>query len=70
MTKEQFLAHIKALYRLGNRSDSDEHPSDESWTVPAMAGSLLCAKLDVLLHDLLHADVLTADEHQKLYDEL
>jgi hypothetical protein len=67
MTKQQFLNHFKAMYRVGNRSDADEH---EAWTKPEMAGSACCRLLDQMSRELVKCGVLTSEEVQVVYDTL
>lgn len=73
MTKQEFLAHVAALYRVGNLSDSDSKER-EDWTRPAMAAQACCGALDDMLREMLRemraAGVLTADEHQRFYDDM
>lgn len=70
MTKQEMIACLIALYRLGNRSDHDDRPQREAWTHPSMAGPGMCSKLDDIMYHLLECDVLTSDEHQEIYDNL
>lgn len=69
MTKQQFINHFKAMYRVSNRSDTPpgEH---EEWTHPAMAGRACCQLLDQMSHQLVLCKVLTEDERQEIYDTL
>lgn len=69
MTKVEFIAHFKAMYRVGNRSDTPvgEH---EEWTHPRMAGDACCRMLDKMGHSLVECGVLTQEEHQAIYDDL
>lgn len=69
MTKPEFLAHVAALYRVGNYSDSDS-PQREVWTVPAMAGLACCQHLDAMLWTMKREGVLTQDEIQEFHDTL
>ena len=69
MTKEKFIELIMALYRVGNRSDSDD-PTRETWTKPAMAAEATCQPLDSMLNALVKAGVITSDECQAIYDNL
>ena len=68
MTKAQMISKLKACYRVGNASDADlvEH---EDWTTPEMATEF-CRALDKAFRALLDAGVISADEHQKIYDTL
>lgn len=70
MTKNEAIKAVKALYRVMNASDSIDSPERADWTVPAMTGVAGCAKLDELLRSWLDCGVLTADEHQEIYDTL
>ena len=67
MTKEQYLAHLTAIYRAANLADSD-HP--EPWMKPQMAGRAGCATIDKLLHSMVDVGVLTNEEHQSFLDNL
>lgn len=69
MTKPEFLAHVAAIYRVGNRSDSDS-AERETWTKPEMAGEACCAALDAMLHAMVRAGALSAEELQQLHDTL
>lgn len=69
MTKAQFLAHVAAIYRLGNLSDSDS-PDRADWTRPEMAAGACCGALDDMLRAMVECGALTADEKQELYDTL
>ena len=70
MTKEKMIACLIALYRLGNRSDSDDKPRSEDWTRPVMAGPGMCAPLDDIMYELLKAAILNYDEYREIYDNL
>ena len=70
MTKAEFLANVRKLYRVGNASDSHDSPERETWTNPAMAGEACCAQLDKLMHGLVASRVISADECQEFYDTL
>ena len=67
MTKAEFIAHFKAMYRVGNRSDADEH---EDWTDADMAGYACCRPLDEMSRGLVKAGVWTEEERQAVYDDL
>jgi hypothetical protein len=54
MTKDQALAHIKALYDTFNMADSD-NPNRADWTKPEMAGTC-CRPLDALICALLEGE--------------
>jgi hypothetical protein len=69
MTKVEFLNKVKALYRVGNASDSDSE-AREDWTQPQMAGEACCKHLDAMLYAMLECDIITSEEHQELYDAL
>lgn len=69
MTKAQFLAHVAALYRVGNLSDSDS-PEREVWTKPAMSGNACCATLDTMLRTMVTEGILTVEECQNFYDDM
>lgn len=69
MTKETFLRKVTELYRVGNYADSDS-PEREAWTKPEMAGEACCAALDTMLHNMVEAGVLSADELQRFHDTL
>jgi hypothetical protein len=58
MTKEQAVAHIKALYAVFNAADSDNRAS---WTNPQMAATC-CKPLDTILRQLF-----TQKELDELY---
>lgn len=68
MTKQEFLDHVQALYRVANLSDSDS-PQRESWTHPSMAQET-CGALSKLLHYLNDIGVLSSVEHQEFFDTL
>jgi hypothetical protein len=67
MTKQQFIEHFKAMYRVGNRSDAAEH---EDWTQPQMAGDACCRLLDKMGNELVKCGALTQDELDKIYSDL
>jgi hypothetical protein len=67
MTKEQFKQHWMAMYRVGIRSDADEH---EEWTKPVMASHGCCRLLDQMAHELVNAGIWTVEEHQEMLDTL
>lgn len=71
MTKAQFLAHVKALYVVGNLSDSNDSEAGQTgkpdWVVASMASSV-CSRLDNMLHDMTNGGALTAEEVQSFYD--
>lgn len=69
MTKQEFLAHVRALYVVGNLSDSDSD-SREAWTTPAMAGAACCRALDRMLREMTDCGAITSDEHQSFYDNM
>jgi hypothetical protein len=69
MTKQQFLDHVRALYIVGNLSDSDSEQREE-WTRPAMAGMACCAALDKMLHKLAEEAIFTHEEIQNFYDDM
>ena len=66
-TKEAFLKHVTAIYRIGNLSDSDNRPS---WTKPEMAGLAGCSALDSMLREMETCGALSADERQAFYDNM
>lgn len=67
MTKEKFIQMWTEMYRVGNASDSDNR---EEWTVCDMARDACCRPLDHMVGAMLKCGLLTADEHQALYDNL
>lgn len=67
MTKQEYMAHIIALYRAANMADSGKAPA---WMKPVMAGQAGCAALDTMLHEMVKAGVLTAEELQAFHDNL
>ena len=67
MTKQEFIATLAKLYRVGNASDSDNR---ETWTHPNMAGGACCRLLDEMTRKLEDCGVLSAEERQALYDTL
>lgn len=69
MSKAQFLAMFQAMYRVGNRADSD-NPDREPWTQVDMAGKACCRPLDIMARELVKCGVLTEEERQTLYDTL
>lgn len=68
MTKQEFLAKAKAMYRVGNMGDSD-NPARPDWVNPSTV-SAVCANLDRLFRDLEEGGVLTDNERQAIYDTL
>ena len=70
MTKQEFIAHAVAMYRVANMSDSDIDPRREEWTVPAMSGGACCQHLDAMFQAMRKAGVLTSEEMQEIYDTL
>jgi len=69
MTKQEFLSHIRALYVVGNLSDSDSD-SREAWTSPAMSGAACCKALDGMLRAMTDCGAITSDEAQSFYDNM
>lgn len=69
MTKQQFLDHVAAIYRVGNFADSDS-PQREAWTHPDMAGVACCAALDKMMHQMVRVGVLSAEDLQAFHDSL
>ncbi len=69
MAKAEFIVHFKAMYNVGNRSDTPagEH---EEWTHPAMAGRACCALLDQMSRTMIDIGVFTEEERQEIYDTL
>jgi hypothetical protein len=67
MTKIEFVSSVKALYRVGNYSDSDSDRR-EDWTHSNMAGPACCGPLDEMIRAMGEANVLTASEIQEFYD--
>lgn len=65
MTKQQFFEHFKAMYRVGNRSDADEH---EEWTKADMAGFACCRMLDEMSRNMVKSGIITDAERQAIYD--
>ena len=43
MTKQEFIAALQGLYRVGNAADGQDR---EDWTVPTMAGAACCRHLE------------------------
>ena len=71
MTKKEFLEHVEAIYRCGNRSDHESrYEHGEEWTHEQMAGRACCSLLDRMLYRLTELDVMTEAEYQKLMDTL
>lgn len=68
MTKSEFLKHVRALYVVGNRSDSDS-PDKEDWTHHTMAETV-CARLDQMMASMVDCGALTLNERQAFYDTL
>jgi hypothetical protein len=68
MTKQEFIAAAKALYRVGNMGDSD-NPARPDWINPSTV-SAVCGNLDSMFHELEVAGILTDDERQRIYDTL
>lgn len=69
MTKAQFIEMFKAMYRVGNMSDSDSE-SREDWTDEAMSGPACCQLLDKMSGELVKCGVLTEEERQEIYNDL
>ncbi len=69
MTKQAFLNHVIALYRVANMADSD-NADRASWTKVSMAGETCCQHLDAMLRAMLADGILTGEEHQALYDTI
>lgn len=67
MTKDEFKEHFKAMYRVGNRSDTpaDEH---EEWTKAVMAGRACCRPLDSMAHALVDAGIWSEQERKEVFD--
>ena len=68
MTKQETIRALMAVYRVGNASDGDG-PAREDWTTPE-AASYICSPIDKIFHAMLKAGVLSAEEHQAIYDAL
>lgn len=68
MTKQEFLAMAKAMYRVGNMGDSD-NPERPAWVNPSTVSGI-CANLDRMFRDLEEGGILTGDERQAIYDTL
>lgn len=69
MTKQEFVAHFTAMYRVGNMADSDS-PQREGWTHHTMAAESCCQPLDAMMHSLVLNGVFTDAERQEIYDTL
>lgn len=69
MTKDQFIVMFKAMYNVGNRSDSDIE-TREGWTKPAMAGSACCQLLDQMSRKMVECGALTEEERDAIYNDL
>lgn len=69
MTKQEFIAKAKALYRIGNLADSHDNPDRPDWTHHSMVSSV-GSNLDTMFREMEMAGVLTADERQDIYDTL
>lgn len=68
MTKQEFLANVAKLYRVGNRADSEDDPQREEWTKHAMAGEACCAALDMMLVEMVRCGAITSEERQEFFD--
>ena len=69
MTKQEFMNHFTAMYRVGNLSDSDNEDR-EDWTHPYMAGNACCRALDRMADELVNCSVWSEEERQTVYDTL
>lgn len=69
MSKEEFFAHLHALYRAMNYADSDDERKAD-WMPHQMAGWAGCGHLDAMLHDLVEGNVISQDEFQRFHDEM
>jgi hypothetical protein len=68
MTKQEFIARAKALYRIGNMGDSD-NPARPAWVNPSTVSGV-CANLDRMFRDLEDGGIITGEERQAIYDTL
>jgi hypothetical protein len=68
ISKEDFLAKLADLYRIGNVADHETNPN--AWAVPSMAGDACCNPIDRMLDNMRKRGVLTAEEQQAFYDNL
>lgn len=68
MTKQEFLAMAKAMYRVGNMGDSD-NPARPDWVNPSTV-SAVCANLDDMFLALEAGGVLSGEERSAIYDTL
>lgn len=66
MTKQEFLAMAKAMYRVGNMGDSD-NPARPDWVNPSTVSGV-CANLDRMFRDLEEGGILTGDERAARLD--
>lgn len=71
MTKAQMLQALRAVYRAGNRADTNrnERNDDEQWLHPDMVSGV-CGNIDDILISLVACDVMSNDERQAFYDNL
>lgn len=69
MTKEKFLEHLAALYRVANLADCDAREMRADWTRPEMAATI-CRPLDKILNELENCGALSHEERQSFYDSL
>lgn len=68
MTKQEYLAHLQAVYRVANLSDSDS-PDKVDW-LDADAAAHQCRPIDKMLHELRARGIISDDERQAFYDTL
>lgn len=68
MSKQEYLAHLQAVYRIANLSDSDS-PKRADW-LDADAAGHQCRPIDKMIQALEDKGLISQDERRAFYDNL
>ncbi len=72
MTKEEFLAKIRDLYRVMAAADGDDEfkkAAGAEWLTWEIS-EFGCQGLDTILESMVNCDMITAEERQTVYESL
>ena len=67
MKKEEFLAHLRALYRAANSADQPDAPD---WMKGEMVSEAGCRQLDRMLHHMILCGALTQNEYDEFVNSI
>lgn len=67
MTKDEYLAHLAAVYRVANMSGSD-NPAKEKWLDPSLAHHQ-CGSIEKMLGSLVEHGCITSADRRSLLQQ-